>query len=259
MHITNKVWTKPMRNFSSLVFNSLSKGNTYIMHALQKGTQKSKFKLQKEIEAIQQQMINKQLNTHFDLKTEDSVSSKILNSERLEAYDLVNSFSNLMRSGMLFSNSINWALEEELVFTKNYLDLMKTRYNTLFDFDLHIVHPVDCKNLLVPRLLIQNCTERVIVKAFDQGKTKRYMEINCSQSSEAVEITNAINLGASYTQEKRPISFLNKNSKCMLLNTKQIEAYNKLYSTDISLESLESINAESETIIQIKLIIPYTY
>lgn len=254
-----KVLIIPFRLISSLIINSCNNGNTYILHALQKKSQKDKLRLQKEIEAIQQQMINKQLNTHFALKAEDSISERILISERIEAYDLVNSFSNLMRAGVLFSNSINWALKEELAFTKNYLDLMKIRYSTLFDFKMHIKKPVDCKNLLVPRLLIQNCTESVIKKAFDQEKTKRYMEINCSQSTEAVEITNTINLGATYRQEKRPTRFLDKNSKCMQLNTKQIDAYNKLYNTDISLEAIDTINTKGESIIQVKLIIPYTY
>lgn len=251
--------TSPKRMVLVLIINPLKKGQASFMLYHQNRHRANQLKLKREIETIQQEMINKQLNAHFTLKSEDSFSEKKLNGGRIEAYDMVNSFSNLMKSGILFSDCINWSLGEELAFTKKYLDLMKTRYNSLFGFNMQIAKSVDSKNLLVPRLIIQNCTESVIKKAYEQEKTKKNMEINCAQTSEAVEITNTINMGAVDKNEKKGSRFLDKNSKCMMLNTKQIEFYNRLYNTDISLEVIDTLNPESESIIQVRLIIPYTY
>lgn len=243
----------------SFSVESWKRGYANFMQTLQKRNYEDKLKLHKEIEAIQHEMINMQLNTHFTLKTGDSVSEKILNSERFEAYDLVNSFSNLMRSGVLFSNRISWSLKEELAFTKNYLDLMKIQYIRFFDFNMLIEKSDEYNKMLVPRLFVQNCTENLIKNSFAREKTKSFMEINCLQSIEAVEITITINLGAGHRLEKRQPCLFDKNGKCMLLNTKQIDAYNQLNCTHIRLYASESLSAESEYIIQAKLIIPYTF
>lgn len=240
------------------IIKLLERVRSLSIYSLNKKQTRSNLKLQKKIETIQQQMINKQLNAHFTLKTEERGSTKVLNEEPVEAYDLVNSFSNLMRSGVLFSDGINWSLETELSFTRNYLDLMKIRYNTLFDFEMHIGNVAECKNHLVPRLLVQNCTENAIKRAFASETAKSHMRIIGLQSGEAIEITISINLAAKTKFENKTTN-LHPEHSCMLLNLKQIEAYNKRFQTDITLDTAEIICEAGLAQMQIKLLIPTTH
>lgn len=196
-------------------------------------------KLQKEISVLQLQLVNAQLNPHFTFNALNTVSAKILKEERFEAYDLMTSFSNMMRSVMLNSDKNDWKLQEELNFSKDYLLLMQSRFKNVFKFSFEIDSNISIENVVIPRLLIQNFIENIVKHAFKGVSYEGCINIKIKEYNNILEIQisdNGIGREKALLNSKNDP---NKSGKGIGLNKKQLEIYNKLYNTNISFEILD--------------------
>lgn len=211
-------------------------------------------KLQKEIAALQLQLVNSQLDPHFIFNALNTVSSNILKDERFAAYDLMNSFSRMMRSAMLFSDQDKWKLEEELTFTTDYLNLMKARFKSLFNFTIELDQDIP-EAIFLPRLLIQNFAENAIKHAFSKINYSGVLTIRASRTNDAIEITITDNgIGREKALENAANS-VTRSGNGLRLNGKQVEIYNELYQTAIQfeIEDLTTNNLPSGTRVRIRI------
>lgn len=197
---------------------------------------RNKAKLQKEIASLQLQLVNAQLDPHFTFNALNTVSSKILKGERFEAYDLMTSFSNLMRSAMLFSEKESWSLDEELNFTRDYLTLMKVRFADKFLFQIEVDEQIDKANIATPRLLVQNFAENAIKHAFTQIDYTGQLTIFVKKAGQTIVILITDNGIGREKAERINNESLHKSGKGIKLNGQQIEIYNKLFKTNIQFE-----------------------
>ncbi len=217
-----------------------------------------KNKLQYQISSLQLKLVNSQLDPHFTFNALNTVSSKILKGERMEAYDLMTSFSNMLRAGMFFADANAWSLKQELKFTDAFLNLMKTRFNTTFDFEIKHDENSCLKAVLIPRLLVQNFAQNAIKHAFTGRKNKGCIVISAIKTMETclVKITDdgiGREKGRENTKDMRQ-----ESGKGIDLNRKQIALYNSLYKTSISFEIndvvKDGIVAGTEVVISVPIV-----
>lgn len=197
---------------------------------------RNKAKLQKKIASLQLQLVNAQLDPHFTFNALNTVSAKILKGERFEAYDLMISFSNLMRSAMLFSENESWSLDEELNFTKDYLSLMKVRFADSFLFNIEVDEQIDMSNIAIPRLLVQNFAENAIKHAFTLIDYTGLLTILVKKVGQTIMILITDNGIGREKAERITNESSQKSGKGIKLNGQQIEIYNKLFKTNIQFE-----------------------
>lgn len=217
---------------------------------------RNKAKLQKEIASLQLQLVNAQLDPHFTFNALNTVSAKILKGERFEAYDLMTSFSNLMRSAMLFSEKESWSMEEELNFTRDYLSLMKVRFADRFLFQIEVDEQIDMANIAIPRLLIQNFAENAIKHAFTQIDYIGQLNILAKKDKQNIHILITDNGIGRKNAEKISNESTQKSGKGIKLNAKQIEIYNKLSNTNIQFEIIDLQADDKSSGTQIHISIP---
>jgi len=192
-----------------------------------------KNKLQQQISSLQLKLVNSQLDPHFTFNALNTVSAKILKGERMEAYDLMTSFSNMLRAGLFFADANDWSLQQEFKFTEAFLSLMKSRFNTTFDFKMIVAENIRIETIMIPRLLIQNFSQNAVKHAFTGVKTKGELVISVLKFEEShlIKITDN---GIGRKKGKEHAKNMSKKSgKGIDLNRKQIALYNSLYKTNI--------------------------
>ncbi|MDO5417683.1 MAG: sensor histidine kinase [Lachnospiraceae bacterium] len=134
-------------------------------------------KLQAEVRALQSQ-----INPHFLVNT--------LNSIRFMAQ--VSKFDGIRRmaealikivSCSFRSNSSFYPVKEELDILDSYLYLMKIRYSDGFDVSYQVAE--DCRELLMPRLVLQPIVENSIVHGFaDMDEEMGHLDIRVRKEGE---------------------------------------------------------------------------
>ncbi len=212
--------------------------------------------LHKEINKLQLQLANSQLDPHFMYNALNTVSAMILKGERFDAYDLLNSFSNLMRIAMLFSNKNRWSLAEELKFTQDYLVLMKARFPLRFEYKIEIPNEIQTENAFVPRLLIQNFVENAVKHAWTNIDYTGQLDILVIKTESILKITITDNgIGRKKAIQNSEQSS-NKSGNGIRLNGKQVEVYNKLYHTNINFQITDVKENGVGKGTQISIIIP---
>ncbi|HRZ77687.1 MAG TPA: histidine kinase, partial [Bacteroidales bacterium] len=77
--------------------------------------------------------LKNQVTPHFVFNAINSIGSLIYRDKKEQAYRYLGQFSDLLRSSLTSSNHASVALEEELAFIRNYLELEKLRFDTRFD------------------------------------------------------------------------------------------------------------------------------
>ena len=245
----------PFRHLVFILVYLLNVGFILLIQYLQQRRSLVRENLQKEISSLQLQLVNAQLDPHFTFNALNTVSAKILKGERFEAYDLMSSFSNMMRSAMLFSDQDRWKLEEELKFTDDYLKLMKVRFKSLFEFSIEVDRDI-VDPIYVPRLLILNFAENAVKHAFSEINYPGVLTILASQINSNIEITITDNgIGREKAMENAEKA-LDKSGKGVLLNSKQVDIFNQLYKTEIhfEIEDLSSENRPCGT--RVRIVIP---
>ena len=253
--LTNAVYY-PYRFLLFLTIYILSVGFIFLPQKLRKQHLLKKEKLQKEISTLQLQLVNSKLDPHFTFNALNTVSAKVLKGERFEAYDLMTNFSNMMRSAMLFSDKDSWSLSDELKFTENYLTLMKGRFKNRFNFVVEVEENIEIEHLVIPRLIVQNFTENAVKHAFVGVNYIGLVKIIVKVVNNTFEILITDN---GIGREKAKINTekdVNKSGNGIRLNKKQVEIYNKLYTTNITIEILDLFKNNCALGTQIRILIP---
>lgn len=226
---------------------------------LQKHQNQKRTELQNKISEMQLQLINSQLDPHFTFNALNTVSSKILKGEKLEAYDLMTRFSSLMRSAMLFSNKNNWNLDDELAFTGNYLELMKARFKEMFHYEWVLPYDAHFSNIHIPRLLIQNFAENAIKHAFTDVDYLGQLHIKILRTPQGLQITISDNgIGRKKAMEHLR-SIQNKSGKGLELIKQQVEIFNRLNNTQISFKIEDTREAPKGRGTKVTISIPQTH
>jgi ligand-binding sensor domain-containing protein len=156
---------------------------------------------EKKLSELELRALKAQINPHFVFNCLNSI--KFLNHQkRFEETDIyLDKFSYLLRKTLDFSGLQKIPLEEELAYSKNYLELEKLRLGNKLNYEINTDITIDTTNTMVPPMLLQPYLENAVKHGIRhlpgvEGKviieTKRMEnKILCSIIDNGVGIENA--------------------------------------------------------------------
>ncbi|MCD4730706.1 MAG: histidine kinase [Bacteroidales bacterium] len=142
---------------------------------------------EKQISELQLKTIRSQMDPHFTFNALNSISSVIYKGNKEKAYRYFTKFSKLIRSSLEVSDKISRTLEEEIDFTKNYLDLEKIRFRDQFEYSIDIQDAVNMESV-VPKMIIQNYAENAVKHGLKHKEDNRKLKIEISTQDHLLKI-----------------------------------------------------------------------
>ena len=117
---------------------------------------------EKKLADLELKALKAQINPHFVFNCLNSI--KYLNHQHRfkETEIYLDKFSYLLRKTLDYSGLQKISLEDELVFSKNYLELEKLRLGNNMMYEIIVDEDIDVKEILVPPLLMQPYLENAI-------------------------------------------------------------------------------------------------
>ncbi len=117
---------------------------------------------EKKLSELELKALKAQINPHFVFNCLNSI--KYLNHQKrfAETDIYLDKFSYLLRKTLDFSGLQKISLEEELAYSRNYLELEKLRLGDKLDYEIKLDSKIDIQTLLVPPMLFQPYLENAI-------------------------------------------------------------------------------------------------
>ncbi len=159
---------------------------------------------EKKLSELELRALKAQINPHFVFNCLNSI--KFLNHQkRFTETDLyLDKFSYLLRKTLDFSGLQKISLEEELAYSRNYLELEKLRLGEKLRYEIKTVESIDSTTTLVPPMLMQPYLENAIKHGIrhlpgEEGSVKIETtyegdKIICTITDNGVGIANANNI-----------------------------------------------------------------
>ena len=142
---------------------------------------------ERQISELQLKTIRSQMDPHFTFNALNSISSVIYKEDKEKAYRYFTKFSKLVRSSLEDSDRISRSLDEEIEFTKNYLDLEKIRFGDQFEYSFHINNDVNM-DTMVPKMIIHNYAENAVKHGLKHKENNRMLNIDISIEDSTLNI-----------------------------------------------------------------------
>lgn len=111
-------------------------------------------------------MLRNQMNPHFIFNALTSVQKFILRKDVNKSIKYLSRFSKLMRNTLQYSSVNTITVAEEVAFVSNYLEIEKSRFPDLFDYQVEVKAGVDQNTTVLPALLLQPILENSVKHAF---------------------------------------------------------------------------------------------
>lgn len=138
-------------------------------------------KREKEMQHLTElQLLQAQVNPHFLYNTLDTIVWLIEGGQEQDALDMISNLSVFFRTSLSKGNDII-PLSEEVRHTLSYLEIQKSRYRDILEFEIFI--PESLENIMIPKLTLQPLAEnalyhgiknkrgigKIIIEGFDNG------------------------------------------------------------------------------------------
>lgn len=117
----------------------------------------------KAIAEAKLQVLHSQMNPHFVYNALSGIQNYILKKEPIEAYNYLNTFSDLLRSVTNSSTKVQIGLDQEVDFIRAYLEMEKLRFRDGFEFEVNVAESLLSENKYLPCMMIQPAVENAIV------------------------------------------------------------------------------------------------
>lgn len=105
------------------------------------------------------QLLQAQVNPHFLYNTLDTIVWLIEGGQEQDAVDMISNLSVFFRTSLSKGNDII-PLSEEVRHTLSYLEIQKSRYRDILEFEINI--PKEMENIMVPKLTLQPLAENAL-------------------------------------------------------------------------------------------------
>ncbi|MGB8455600.1 MAG: histidine kinase [Anaerocolumna sp.] len=172
--VNNGNWNVKVNTTSQDEVGILAQNFNHMLGKLQQGT-KNLVQEQKLKREFQLELLNQQINPHFLYNTLDTICALAELNHLDELLSMVDNLTHFYR-GVLSKGSTVISLKEELQIAVSYLNIMQTRYNKSFHYDLNI--PESIYNNTALRLTLQPILENSIYHGFQLHKPGGRIQIS---------------------------------------------------------------------------------
>ena len=129
--------------------------------------------------------LTEQINPHFLYNTLECIHLEILTGNRETSSAMVESLGNFLRLG-LNSGSSTITLEDEILHTREYVNIMNIRMRTRIRFVSQVENGLN--DMLVPKIILQPLAENSIRHGFDNIPTPCLTVTACKKQDRAIII-----------------------------------------------------------------------
>jgi len=195
-----------------------------------------RLQLEKQIAEVQLQNLRNQLDPHFTFNALNSVGNAIYKQDKEQAYKLFQRFTRMIRSSLLVSDQVFRTLDEELQFTRDYMEFQKTRFKELFDYYIEVDETINLQALEIPKMLIQSFAENAVKHAFADRDSGGKLWIKVHEEKGAIRVIIEDNgIGINKSKEQGSTSGTQKGEKILMEQVEKINTlYNKSYRVKIN-------------------------
>lgn len=139
--------------------------------------------------------LQSQFNPHFIYNTLDNI--RFMSKFNQEAAStMILNLSTILRYSLDNTQEVV-TMEEDIIYTENYLSIMKYRYNKRFNYDISI--PEEFLDCLIPKLIIQPMIENAVKYGFEK-RDELMVKISCSRVGDSLVLVCKDN-GTGMTEE----------------------------------------------------------
>ena len=125
--------------------------------------------------------LQSQFNPHFIYNTLDNI--RFMSKFNQEAAStMILNLSTILRYSLDNTQEVV-TMEEDIIYTENYLSIMKYRYNKRFNYDISI--PEEYLDCLIPKLIIQPMIENAVKYGFEK-REELMVKISCSRLGDSL-------------------------------------------------------------------------
>lgn len=205
-----------------------------VLH-MQKKILKHKYQRAQKLAELKLRSIRNQMDPHFTFNAVNAIGAAIFKEDRDTAYRYFTKFSKLIRSTMLYSDRLSRFLDDEVDFTRKYLEIEKFRFREKFNYDIVVGPDLDFRNE-VPRMVVQSLAESAINNGLMHRIEGGFLKIDISEKGEVIEIVVTDN-GVGIERSKE----LNKEKafKSIKIMEEFITGINELNKKPITLEMFD--------------------
>lgn len=144
-------------------------------------TEEQKLKREKEWQALQAQ-----IKPHFLYNTFDAVSALALMGRNDDVFTLMSSLGKYYRSSLSSREEI-WTLKKEIDLVRNYVRILKFRYEDLFELEVDVEAELD--ELLLPKLILQPLVENAVYHGIKPGRRKGLVRIGAHKYGSVAQLS----------------------------------------------------------------------
>ena len=215
---------KTLANENALVKSSLEKNRLALLFALlaiilisialiivQRHKQITQ---EKQIIALEQNMLRNQMNPHFIFNSLNSIKLYIINNEKENAVYYLNKFAKLIRKILVASNEKDISLADELETMQLYINIENIRFSNEIDYTINLSEHVNPKNIRVPSLILQPFLENALWHGLSSKTDNKKIDLKIEQNNdEFITITIKDNgIGRVASQAIKSKKTLNRKS-----------------------------------------------
>ncbi|MFM2268470.1 MAG: hypothetical protein RL757_1911 [Bacteroidota bacterium] len=208
-------------------------------------------KLKLEATSLQLKALRAQMNPHFMFNALNAIQEFIYSGENEEAATYLSRFSKLMRQSLEYSELEIIALEDEIDFLKNYLELnAKLRFGGKMDYQIEIDDDLEEDLIGIPTMIIQPYLENAIEHGLrplkSGGQIKLYFGL--SEDEESVFcIVEDNGVGRKKSAELQLASQTKQHkSRGTAITQKRLEILNARHQTGVALKMIDLADADGK-------------
>ncbi|MFO8054381.1 MAG: histidine kinase, partial [Bacteroidales bacterium] len=221
---------------------------------------RKKQQVQNQLFELEKKALRLQMNPHFIFNTLNSIQSYILQKDNTAAVSYLNQFSKMIRQVLYNSDKSFVLLSDEISLLKSYIELERLRFDSVFDFFVHVDPALDEDFISIPPMLIQPHVENAILHGLLPLKTRKG-KLNISfieQSSNMIKCVVEDNgIGRKAAQEIKDKARNKYKSRGISITKERLQRINKFFDGTLSVQIQDKFddngNAEGTRVI---LVIP---
>jgi len=205
-----------------------------------------------ELQVLQEQfkVLKTQLNPHFIFNCLNSIKGLIKKNKNIIAEEYLESFANLTRNILSYSEKQDITLDKELEIATHYLKMEALRFNHSFKYHINTDKDIDLEDVYMPPLILQPYLENAIKHGLRPQTGEKILRIDIYRKEEniicAIEDTG---IGRAKALEKKQKSGIKTLSFGMKINQNTIEQYNKIKEKEaVKLNIIDKTNTNGEAI-----------
>lgn len=138
------------------------------------------FARERKISELQLRAVKNQMDPHFALNILNSIGNLFMKKDAERANYVFGKYAKMLRNTITASDKISVALEEEVNFVRNYLDLEKYRMQDRFEYSIAIGPEVN-KKQKIPKMLLHTFVENAVKHGLKHKTEKGSLAISMEQ------------------------------------------------------------------------------